>query len=152
MPIYSQSGTEFLTRIRTNTKSGGDVAEIINSMEFPGYFLIFAIYQLREEQEYPRVTVRGSAAGSLVAYALGITTIDPIRYGPLLRTVSESQPEEHARHQRISAWRGGTNHTLSHGKNGSDQVSHIITFGRAGEASSRDVGRALNMPTPRWTR
>jgi len=55
---------------------------VVNSMGFPGYFLIVADFiRYAKENNIPVGPGRGSAAGSLVAYSLGITDIDPIEHG-----------------------------------------------------------------------
>ena len=123
--------------------------EIINSMEFPGYFLIVADFiNYAKKKNIPVGPGRGSAAGSLVAYALGITTIDPIRYGlffeRFLNPSRRSMPDidtDFCMEGRDEIIRYVTE------KYGSDQVSQIITFGKMqAKGVVRDVGRALNMP------
>jgi len=122
---------------------------IINSMEFPGYFLIVADFiNYAKKKNIPVGPGRGSAAGSLVAYALGITNIDPIRYGlffeRFLNPSRRSMPDidtDFCMEGRDEIIRYVTE------KYGSDQVSQIITFGKMqAKAVVRDVGRALNMP------
>ncbi|MDD5724315.1 MAG: DNA polymerase III subunit alpha, partial [Syntrophales bacterium] len=123
--------------------------EIIVSMEFPGYFLIVADFiNYAKKNNIPVGPGRGSAAGSLVAYALGITNIDPIRYGlffeRFLNPSRRSMPDidtDFCMEGRDEIIRYVTE------KYGSDQVSQIITFGKMqAKAVVRDVGRALNMP------
>src|SRR5690606_23530082 len=91
---------------------------------------------------------RGSSAGSLVAYALGITDVDPIRYGLLferfLNPARVSMPDididfnDERRDEVIE-------YVVQ--KYGSDRVAQIITFGTmAARAAVRDVGRAMNVP------
>lgn len=123
--------------------------EIINSMEFPGYFLIVSDFvNYSKKMNIPVGPGRGSAAGSLVAYALGITNVDPIRYGlffeRFLNPSRKSMPDidvDFCMEGRDEIIRYVTE------KYGSDQVSQIITFGKMqAKAVVRDVGRALNMP------
>ena len=123
--------------------------EIINSMEFPGYFLIVSDFiNYAKKKNIPVGPGRGSAAGSLVAYALSITNIDPIRYGlffeRFLNPSRRSMPDidtDFCMEGRDEIIRYVTE------KYGSDQVSQIITFGKMqAKGVVRDVGRALNMP------
>jgi len=122
---------------------------IINSMEFPGYFLIVSDFvNYSKKKNIPVGPGRGSAAGSLVAYALGITDIDPIRYGlffeRFLNPSRRSMPDID-----IDFCMEGRDEIIRYvtEKYGSDQVSQIITFGKMqAKAVVRDVGRALNMP------
>ncbi|MBW2545364.1 MAG: DNA polymerase III subunit alpha, partial [Deltaproteobacteria bacterium] len=122
---------------------------IINSMEFPGYFLIVSDFvNYSKKKGIPVGPGRGSAAGSLVAYALGITNIDPIRYGlffeRFLNPSRKSMPDidmDFCMEGRDEVIRYVTE------KYGTDQVSQIITFGKMqAKGAIRDVGRALGMP------
>jgi len=123
--------------------------EIINSMEFPGYFLIVSDFvNYSKRMDIPVGPGRGSAAGSLVAYALGITNVDPIRYDlffeRFLNPSRRSMPDID-----IDFCMEGRDEIIRYvtEKYGSDQVSQIITFGKMqAKAVIRDVGRALNMP------
>lgn len=123
--------------------------EIINSMEFPGYFLIVSDFvNYSKKRNIPVGPGRGSAAGSLVAYALGITNIDPIRYGlffeRFLNPSRRSMPDID-----IDFCMEGRDEIIRYvtEKYGSDQVAQIITFGKMqAKGVVRDVGRALNMP------
>jgi DNA polymerase-3 subunit alpha len=121
----------------------------IASMGFAGYFLIvWDFIRYAKEQGIPVGPGRGSAAGSLVAFALGITDVDPLEY----RLVFERflNPE------RISLpdididfcmRRRGEVIDYVANKYGHEKVAHIITFGTmAAKAAIRDVGRALEMP------
>ena len=121
----------------------------IVSMGFAGYFLIvWDFIRYAKEQGIPVGPGRGSAAGSLVAYSLGITDIDPLEY----RLVFERflNPE------RVSLpdididfcmRRRGEVIDYVANKYGHEKVAHIITFGTmAAKAAIRDVGRALDMP------
>ncbi len=123
--------------------------EIIKSMGFAGYFLIVADFINHAKGiDIPVGPGRGSAAGSLVAYALRITDIDPIRYGLLF--------ERFLNPERISMpdvdvdfcmeRRDEVIHYVTE-KYGKDNVAQIITFGKMqAKAVVRDVGRALDMP------
>jgi len=122
--------------------------EIIQSMGFAGYFLIVSDFvNYAKGSNIPVGPGRGSAAGSLVAYALGITAIDPIRYGlffeRFLNPSRLSMPDidiDFCVEGRDDIIRYVTK------KYGSDRVAQIITFGKMqARAVIRDVGRALNM-------
>jgi len=123
--------------------------DIIRSMGFAGYFLIVSDFvNYAKQHDIPVGPGRGSAAGSLVAYALGITNVDPIRYGlffeRFLNPDRITMPDidiDFCQEKRDEIIRYVTE------KYGSDKVSQIITFGKMqAKAVIRDVGRALNMP------
>jgi DNA polymerase-3 subunit alpha len=122
---------------------------IINSMGYAGYFLIvWDIVNFARSKNIPVGPGRGSAAGSLVAYALRITDIDPLRYGLLF--------ERFLNPERITMpdidmdfCMDGREAVIRHvtEKFGSDHVSQIITFGTLeARAVIRDVGRVLEFP------
>jgi DNA polymerase-3 subunit alpha len=123
--------------------------DMIRSMGFAGYFLIVSDFVHYAKQcGIPVGPGRGSAAGSLVACALDITTIDPIRYGlffeRFLNPDRISMPDID-----IDFCQEGRDEIIRYvtQKYGSDKVSQIITFGKMqARAVIRDVGRALNMP------
>ena len=126
-----------------------DELAIIKSMGFAGYFLIVADFiNYAKNHNIPVGPGRGSAAGSLVAYATGITNIDPIRYKlffeRFLNPDRISMPDidtDFCPEGRDEIIRYVTN------KYGPDKVSQIITFGKMqARAVIRDVGRALNIP------
>jgi len=123
--------------------------EIIQAMGFAGYFLIVADFiNYARSRNIPVGPGRGSVAGSLVAYALGITSIDPIRYGlffeRFLNPDRKGMPDidtDFCMEGREEVIRYVTD------KYGTDRVAQIITFGTMqAKAVIRDVGRALNMP------
>ncbi|HKT35645.1 MAG TPA: DNA polymerase III subunit alpha [Nitrospira sp.] len=122
---------------------------VICSMGFAGYFLIvWDIIRFARSRNIPVGPGRGSAAGSLVAYALRITDLDPLVYTLLF--------ERFLNPERVSLpdidmdfcmdRRGEVlNYVVE--KYGSDHVAQIITFGTLGaKAAIRDVGRVLEMP------
>ncbi|HPO34867.1 MAG TPA: DNA polymerase III subunit alpha [Syntrophales bacterium] len=122
---------------------------IIKSMGFSGYFLIVADFiNYAKRRNIPVGPGRGSAAGSLVAYAIGITNIDPIRYGlffeRFLNPDRKSMPDidtDFCPEGRDEIIRYVTE------KYGENNVAQIITFGKMqAKAVIRDVGRALNIP------
>lgn len=121
--------------------------DIINEMGFAGYFLItWDFIRFAHEHEILVGPGRGSAAGSLVAYALSITNIDPLRYGLLferfLNPDRVTMPDidiDFCYERRDEVIRYVVD------KYGVDRVAQIITFGTmAARLSVRDVGRALN--------
>ena len=123
---------------------------VINSMGFSGYFLIVADFiRYAKENNIPVGPGRGSAAGSLVAYSLGITDLDPIEHGLIferfLNPARKSMPDidvdfcingrEEVFKYVVEKYGGG------------DFVAQIITFGKLKtRAVIRDVGRALDIP------
>lgn len=123
--------------------------EMIREMGFSGYFLIVADFvNYAKRRRIPVGPGRGSAAGSLVAYALGITNIDPIRYGlffeRFLNPDRVSMPDID-----IDFCQEGREEVINYvnQKYGSDHVAQIITFGKMqARAVIRDVGRAMNIP------
>lgn len=122
---------------------------IIEGMGFPGYFLIVADFiKWGKEQGIPVGPGRGSGAGSLVAYALTITDLDPLRYSLLferfLNPERVSMPDfdiDFCMDRREEVIR------YVQGKYGRDRVGQIITFGALlSKAAVRDIGRVLQMP------
>ncbi|WP_421701220.1 DNA polymerase III subunit alpha [Aliiroseovarius sp.] len=122
---------------------------IIESMGFPGYFLIVADFiKWGKDQGIPVGPGRGSGAGSLVAYALTITDLDPLRYSLLferfLNPERVSMPDfdiDFCMDRREEVIR------YVQEKYGRDKVGQIITFGALlSKAAVRDVGRVLQMP------
>ena len=123
--------------------------DIICRMGYPGYFLIVADFvQWAREQRIPVGPGRGSGAGSLVAYALGITDLDPLRYELLferfLNPERVSPPDFD-----IDFCMEGRDRVIDYVANrySADHVAQIITFGTmAAKAVVRDVGRVLGHP------
>ncbi|MCC1493932.1 DNA polymerase III subunit alpha [Cognatishimia sp. F0-27] len=122
---------------------------IIEGMGFPGYFLIVADFiKWAKDQGIPVGPGRGSGAGSLVAYALTITDLDPLRYSLLferfLNPERVSMPDfdiDFCMDRREEVIR------YVQDKYGHDRVGQIITFGALlSKAAVRDVGRVLQMP------
>ncbi|TDL81373.1 DNA polymerase III subunit alpha [Palleronia sediminis] len=122
---------------------------IIESMGFPGYFLIVADFiKWAKDQGIPVGPGRGSGAGSLVAYALTITDLDPLRYSLLferfLNPERVSMPDfdiDFCMDRREEVIR------YVQQKYGRDRVGQIITFGALlSKAAVRDIGRVLQMP------
>jgi len=122
---------------------------VIVSMNYAGYFLIVADFiQWAKAQGIPVGPGRGSGAGSLVAYALTITDLDPIRFGLLferfLNPDRVSMPDfdiDFCQERRDEVIR------YVQKKYGREQVAQIITFGTLqARGVLRDVGRVLQMP------
>ncbi|HZF35143.1 MAG TPA: DNA polymerase III subunit alpha, partial [Candidatus Angelobacter sp.] len=122
---------------------------VIERMKYPGYFLIVADFiQWAKSKGIPVGPGRGSGAGSLVAYALTITDLDPIRFDLIferfLNPDRVSMPDFdidfcEARRDEVIRY--------VQQKYGSDRVAQIITFGTLkARAVLRDVGRVLQMP------
>ena len=123
--------------------------DIIEGMGFPGYFLIVADFiKYAKDNKIPVGPGRGSGAGSLVAYALLITDLDPLRYSLLferfLNPERVSMPDfdiDFCMDRREEVIR------YVQKKYGRDKVGQIITFGALlSKAAVRDVGRVLQMP------
>ncbi|MDT2075834.1 MAG: DNA polymerase III subunit alpha [Planktomarina sp.] len=123
--------------------------DIIEGMGFPGYFLIVADFiAWTKRQNIPVGPGRGSGAGSLVAYALTITDLDPLRYGLLF--------ERFLNPERVSIPDFDIDFCMDRReeviryvqkKYGRDRVGQIITFGALlSKAAVRDIGRVLQMP------
>ena len=122
--------------------------DIINGMKFPGYFLVvWEFIKYAKEKNIPVGPGRGSAAGSLVAYCLEITDVDPIQYELLferfLNPERVTMPDID-----IDFCVRGRAEVINHVTElyGADQVCQIVTFGTmASRAAIKDVGRALEM-------
>lgn len=123
--------------------------EVITQMGFPGYFLIVADFiRWSKEQGIAVGPGRGSGAGSVVAWALTITGLDPIRFGLLferfLNPERVSMPDfdiDFCQERRGEV----IEYVLA--KYGSDRVAQIITFGTLQpRAALRDVGRVMQLP------
>ena len=123
--------------------------DVIIEMGFSGYFLIVADFiQWAKDNAIPVGPGRGSGAGSLVAYALGITELDPLQYDLLF--------ERFLNPERVSLPDFDIDFCMERRdevidyvarKYGRDRVSQIITYGRmAAKAVVRDVGRVLGYP------
>ncbi len=122
---------------------------IIEGMGFPGYFLIVADFiKWAKDHNIPVGPGRGSGAGSLVAYALTITDLDPLRYSLLF--------ERFLNPERVSMPDFDIDFCMDRReeviqyvqeKYGRDKVGQIITFGALlSKAAVRDIGRVLQMP------
>ncbi|MBH0195958.1 MAG: DNA polymerase III subunit alpha, partial [Nitrospira sp.] len=122
---------------------------VICSMGFAGYFLIvWDIIRFARVQHIPVGPGRGSAAGSLVAYALRITDLDPLEYTLLFeRFLNPERVSLPDIDMDFCMDRRGEVINYVVDKYGSDHVAQIITFGTLGaKAAIRDVGRVLELP------
>ena len=123
--------------------------EVIKRMGYAGYFLIvWDFVRYAKEHGIPVGPGRGSSAGSLVAYCLGITDIDPLKYNlffeRFLNPERVSMPDID-----IDFCVRGRAEVINHVADlyGRDSVCQIVTFGTlASRAAIKDVGRALDMP------
>ena len=120
---------------------------IINQKGYPAYFLIVQDFANWARAQGIVITTRGSAAGSLVSYALGIVSVDPLIYKlPFERFLNPSRPSppdidmdfEDSRREEVIEYVTK--------KYGEDKVAQIITFGAMeAKAAIRDVGRVMGM-------
>ncbi|MDO8282234.1 MAG: DNA polymerase III subunit alpha [Thermodesulfovibrionia bacterium] len=167
LPRYNADSTDdldsYLKRLTESglkEKLGGDIPEeyasrlvtelkTINEMGFSSYFLIvWDFIKYAKSMDIPVGPGRGSAAGSLVAYSLDITGIDPMKYDLLferfLNPDRVSMPDidiDFCMDRRSEVIDYVTN------KYGKDHVAQIITFGTMkARGAIRDVGRVMNMP------
>jgi DNA polymerase III subunit alpha len=138
-PAYSEQRKEYDERLKLEL-------DVIIQMGFPGYFLIVADFiRWARENDVPVGPGRGSGAGSLVAYVLGITDLDPIEHELLferfLNPERVSMPDFD-----VDFCMEGRDRVIEYvaEQYGRDSVSQIITYGSmAAKAVVRDVGRVL---------
>ncbi len=156
----------YQTRLNTNIKHLQDTGKLrqpltdyqarlereidcIKAMKFPGYFLIvWDFIRYAREHDIPVGPGRGSAAGSLVAYVMGITDIDPLQnvllFERFLNPERVSMPDIDI---DFCMNRRGEVIDYVTRKYGREQVAQIITFNTmAAKAAIKDVGRALDLP------
>lgn len=140
-PLRAQKMPQYQQRLEFEIKT-------ILQMGFAGYFLIVADFiNWAKSNGVPVGPGRGSGAGSLVAYSLGITDLDPLRYDLLferfLNPERVSMPDFD-----IDFCQDGRDRVIEYvrSKYGEDSVSQIVTFGTlAAKAVVRDVGRVLDL-------
>ena len=141
-------GADGETRTRYGTQLEYELG-VIAGMGFPGYFLIVADFiQWAKSQGIPVGPGRGSGAGSVVAWALTITDLDPLRWGLLferfLNPERVSMPDFD-----IDFCQDRRDEVIAYVRReyGGDRVAQIITFGKLqARAAVRDVGRVLGLP------
>ncbi|MGQ0657697.1 MAG: DNA polymerase III subunit alpha [Chromatiales bacterium] len=147
--LLDATGTDFRERRRTYYERLRAELDVITRMGFAGYFLIVADFiGWAKNQGIPVGPGRGSGAGSLTAFALGITELDPIRYDLLF--------ERFLNPERVSMPDFDVDFCMDRRdeviqyvaeRYGRDRVSQIITHGTmAAKAVVRDVGRVLGLP------
>ncbi len=159
--LYQRLGIEQLADDQDALAGAGDIAGkeyvarlnhelgVISEMGYPGYFLIVADFiHWAKTNDIPVGPGRGSGAGSLVAWAIGITEIDPLRYSLLferfLNPERVSLPDFD-----IDFCVEGRDRVIAYvaDRYGRDQVAQVITFGTmAAKAVVRDVGRVMGLP------
>ena len=146
---YARGTAEFAEKRKVYDERLKTELDVINKMGFPGYFLIVADFiQWAKDNGIPVGPGRGSGAGSLVAYALKITDLDPLQYDLLF--------ERFLNPERVSMPDFDIDFCMDNRdkvidyvaqKYGRNQVSQIITYGSmAAKAVVRDVGRVLGHP------
>ena len=124
--------------------------KIIKSMGYPGYFLIvYDFINYAKKHEIPVGPGRGSAAGSLVAYSLNITDLDPIEYGLIFERFLNPGRKNSMPDVDVDFCMEGRDEVIRYvsEKYGKENVAQIITFGKMqAKAVVRDVGRVLGIP------
>lgn len=146
--LFGEAGPEAEARQRYDERLAHEL-DVIIGMGFPGYFLIVADFiAWAKRNGVPVGPGRGSGAGSLVAYALGITDVDPLAYDLLferfLNPERVSMPDFD-----IDFCMEGRDRVIEYvaSRYGQEKVSQIATFGRmAAKAVVRDVGRVMGHP------
>ncbi len=147
--LFDQQAPDFQEKYKTYHERLNIELDVIINMGFPGYFLIVADFiQWAKDNDIPVGPGRGSGAGSIVAYALKITDLDPIEYELLferfLNPERVSMPDFD-----IDFCMEGRDRVIEYVAQtyGRDRVSQIITYGTmAAKAVVRDVGRVLGYP------
>ncbi|BCO30490.1 DNA-directed DNA polymerase [Thiohalobacter sp. COW1] len=147
--LFDRTAPEFAEQRRPYDERLQIELDVINQMGFPGYFLIVADFiQWAKSNGVPVGPGRGSGAGSLVAYALTITDLDPIAYDLLferfLNPERVSMPDFD-----VDFCMEGRDRVIDYvaRRYGREKVSQIITYGSmAAKAVVRDVGRVLGHP------
>ncbi len=145
--LYPAAAAREAARPRYAARLEFEIATIVE-MGFPGYFLIVADFiNWAKKNAVPVGPGRGSGAGSLVAYSLGITDLDPLAYNLLferfLNPERVSMPDFD-----IDFCEAGRDRVIDYVKQkyGTDSVSQIATFGTmAAKAAVRDIGRVLDL-------
>jgi DNA polymerase-3 subunit alpha len=146
--LYPDAATRAAKMPEYQARLAFELGTIIQ-MGFPGYFLIVSDFiTWAKNNDVPVGPGRGSGAGSLVAYCLGITDLDPLRYDLLferfLNPERVSMPDFD-----VDFCQDGRDRVIDYVKEryGSESVSQIATFGTmAAKAVIRDVGRVLDLP------
>ncbi|MFA5933096.1 MAG: DNA polymerase III subunit alpha [Microgenomates group bacterium] len=121
---------------------------VIEKKNYPTYFLIVSDFIKWSHDQRIITNTRGSAAGSLVLFCLGVTNIDPIAYMlPFERFLNPMRPSLPDIDSDIADDRRDDVIRYIRDKYGQDKVAHIITYGTMmGRAAIRDIGRVLGLP------
>jgi DNA polymerase-3 subunit alpha len=141
---------DFEKRSAQYRKRLGEELSVIKSMGYPGYFLIVADFiNYAKNQRIPVGPGRGSAAGSLVAYSLNITDLDPIAYDLIFERFLNPGRKTSMPDVDVDFCMEGRDDVIQYvmGKYGKENVAQIITFGKMqARAVIRDVGRVMGIP------
>ena len=140
---FKERSAHYGTRLQEELK-------IIKSMGYSGYFLIVADFiNFAKNQRIPVGPGRGSAAGSLVAYALNITDLDPIEYDLIFERFLNPGRKSSMPDVDVDFCMEGRDDVIRYvmDKYGKENVAQIITFGKMqARAVIRDVGRVMDIP------
>ncbi len=140
---FNEQSIHYRTRLE-------DELNIIKSMGFSGYFLIVADFiNFAKERRIPVGPGRGSAAGSLVAYSLNITDLDPIEYDLIFERFLNPGRTSSMPDVDVDFCMEGRDDVIQYvmNKYGKEYVAQIITFGKMqARAVLRDVGRVTDIP------
>jgi DNA polymerase-3 subunit alpha len=140
---FKGRSSQYWTRLAEELK-------IIKSMGYSGYFLIVADFiSFAKNRRIPVGPGRGSAAGSLVAYALNITDLDPIEYDLIFERFLNPGRKSSMPDVDVDFCMEGRDDVIRYvmGKYGKENVAQIITFGKMqARAVIRDVGRVMDIP------
>ncbi len=145
-----QGEKDFMDRSARYKARLAEELKIIKSMGYPGYFLIvYDFIHYAKNHEIPVGPGRGSAAGSLVAYALNITDLDPIEYDLIFERFLNPGRKSSMPDVDVDFCMEGRDEVIQYvsEKYGKENVAQIITFGKMqAKAVVRDVGRVLGIP------
>lgn len=140
---FKERSSHYWTRLAEELK-------VIKSMGYSGYFLIVADFiNFAKSRRIPVGPGRGSAAGSLVAYALNITDLDPIEYDLIFERFLNPGRKSSMPDVDVDFCMEGRNDVIQYvmDKYGKENVAQIITFGKMqARAVIRDVGRVMDIP------
>jgi len=145
-----QEREEFKERFAKYSARLEEELKIIKSMGYSGYFLIVADFiRFAKNRGIPVGPGRGSAAGSLVAYALNVTDLDPIEYDLIFERFLNPGRKSSMPDVDVDFCMEGRDDVIQYvtDKYGKENVAQIITFGKMqARAVIRDVGRVMDLP------
>ena len=148
--ISHQGEKDFKERSAQYSARLGEELKIIKSMGYSGYFLIVADFiRFAKNRGIPVGPGRGSAAGSLAAYALNITDLDPIEYDLIFERFLNPGRKNSMPDVDVDFCIEGRDEVIQYvmDKYGKENVAQIITFGKMqARAVIRDVGRVMDLP------